>query len=605
MRKRLSSFFSRNTLEWQGATVSDIQNILNRGKEQAASSEEDKSQAPGEVCDGEGNTVVHLAAYFGCNPKTLKFLLTVFSDSVHKLNHDHRSPIMVAAIRGFPKLVHVLFVHDPETAQVQNSFGHRALEMAKIAKRVETVAILKDMMSKHGISIGVLDVFDRNDGWVDTTPNDIDAILASKYSDNFVRKGAGLGSNADKNSECRLLNVRDKFGKLPLYYAIVWEAPASTLRQLLVENILGLMDPTVWHKKIWSIVRVADINLLLEHDLKSLHKRVDDDGHTLLHKAIIFGAPRETIMYILDQNLFALLAGGEIGFHYINLSQTNRFILELKTRAQQSGLELNAENKAQNGSENQACSRYPKLLCRVLHLAVKYQSTENVVERIIDAYPQACESQEKDTLKLPLHVAMDNNNTSQVPILWATYPAAINATDIYGQTPIPTSVNANNSVESPVVDDQVCLARGLKKDIIQLCKLGLERNVVNTEAYWYYIKDGIPGNGTPDLIEDKSNLIDVSEWSYCISELDQMPIDYQEELLRKEEVEVQKLSTLAEELDPLTDRTALRTGRSTLDSSRFGSARSRQSSALNEQHANYNPHADYIFVRCQCGMRRI
>ena len=73
--------------------------------------------------------------------------------------------------------------------------------------------------------------------------------------------------------------------------------------------------------------------------------------------------------------------------------------------------------------------------------SVKYQSTENVVERIIDAYPQACESQEKDTLKLPLHVAMDNNNTSLVPILWATYPAAINATDIYGQTPIPTSVN--------------------------------------------------------------------------------------------------------------------------------------------------------------------
>ena len=59
------------------------------------------------------------------------------------------------------------------------------------------------MMSKHGISIGVLDVFDRNDGWVDTTPNDIDTILASKYSDKFVRKGAGLGSNADKNSECR------------------------------------------------------------------------------------------------------------------------------------------------------------------------------------------------------------------------------------------------------------------------------------------------------------------------------------------------------------------------------------------------------------------
>ena len=51
------------------------------------------------------------------------------------------------------------------------------------------------------------------------------------------------------------------------------------------------------------------------------------------------------------------------------------------------------------------------------------------------------------------------------------------------------------------VDDQMCLARGVKNDIIQLCKLGLERNVVNTEAYWYYIKDGIPGNGAPNLID--------------------------------------------------------------------------------------------------------
>ena len=169
---------------------------------------------------------------------------------------------------------------------------------------------------------------------------------------------------------------------------------------------------------------------------------------------------------------------------------------------------------------------------------------------------------------------MDNNNASLVPILWATYPAAINATDIYGQTPIPTSVNADNGGESPAVDDsRWCLARGVKNDIIQLCKLGLERNVVNTEAYWYYIKDGIPGNGAPNLIEDKGDLVDVSEWSYCISELDQMPIDYQEELWRKEEVEDQKLSTLAEELDPLTgqDRASC-TGRSTLDSSRFGSA---------------------------------
>ena len=110
------------------------------------------------------------------------------------------------------------------------------------------------------------------------------------------------------------------------------------------------------------------------------------------------------------------------------------------------------------------------------------------------------------------------------------------------------SVNPNNGVESPVVDDQVCLARGVKKDIVQLCKLGLERNVVNTEAYWYYIKDGIPGNGTPDLIEDKSNLIDVSEWSYCISELDQMPIDYQEELLKGKKLRIKSSRQLPRNL---------------------------------------------------------
>ena len=98
--------------------------------------------------------------------------------------------------------------------------------MAKIAKTRRNCGDPERYdVEVNGISIGVLDVFDRNDGWVDTTPDDIDAIVASKYSDNFVRNGVGLGSNADKNSECRLLNVRDKFGKLPLYYAMVWGAP--------------------------------------------------------------------------------------------------------------------------------------------------------------------------------------------------------------------------------------------------------------------------------------------------------------------------------------------------------------------------------------------
>ena len=48
MRKRLGRLFlSRNTLEWQGATVSDIgKTSLNRGKEQAASASKKTKAKP-------------------------------------------------------------------------------------------------------------------------------------------------------------------------------------------------------------------------------------------------------------------------------------------------------------------------------------------------------------------------------------------------------------------------------------------------------------------------------------------------------------------------------------------------------------------------------
>ena len=73
----MSSFF--HEIPWSGRVqlFRTFKTMLT-GKRASLSAEEDKSQAPIEVCDSEGNTVVHLAAYYGCNPKTLKFLLTLF-----------------------------------------------------------------------------------------------------------------------------------------------------------------------------------------------------------------------------------------------------------------------------------------------------------------------------------------------------------------------------------------------------------------------------------------------------------------------------------------------------------------------------------------------
>ena len=42
----------------------------------------------------------------------------------------------------------------------------------------------------------------------------------------------------------------------------------------------------------------------------------------------------KTIQYIIDQNLFALLAGAQVGFKYITVSQINRLLLELKLKYQ-------------------------------------------------------------------------------------------------------------------------------------------------------------------------------------------------------------------------------------------------------------------------------
>ena len=57
----------------------------------------------------EKNTPIHLAAYFGCIPKTLEFLLSIYPTCVNKFNNDDRLPIMIAATKGFSKLVQILF----------------------------------------------------------------------------------------------------------------------------------------------------------------------------------------------------------------------------------------------------------------------------------------------------------------------------------------------------------------------------------------------------------------------------------------------------------------------------------------------------------------
>ena len=170
MRTKLSSLFTQNKVEWQGATIEDVRNVL------ANSNNSNRDLV------SERNTPLHLAAYFGCVPATFQFLVKLYPTYVNEFNNDGRLPIMVAAAKGFPKLVNILFNIAPHTANIQSTtFGHRALEMAKLSRQHETVKLLKELMLGHNISIGVLDVYDRNNGWVDTTPEDICAILHSKY----------------------------------------------------------------------------------------------------------------------------------------------------------------------------------------------------------------------------------------------------------------------------------------------------------------------------------------------------------------------------------------------------------------------------------------
>ena len=621
MRTKLSSLISHDKVEWQGATILDIENIIARSNNNSSEKEEEDGNDDNNtdiynIMDmDEKNTPIHLAAYFGCIPKTLEFLLSIYPTCVNKFNNDDRLPIMIAATKGFSKLVQILFHHDPNTATIRNNFGHRALEMAKVTNRYKTVTLLKELMLSKDISIGVLDIFDRNNGWVDTTPEDINSIISEKYPNNNAINDDDTTTTTNNNNNntqqqnsnnhpCRLLNLRNKDGKLPLYLALVWDAPIATMQKLVEENPLALLDKTIWHKKVWSNVRISDIELLFKYNMQALHKRIDEDGHTILYIAIKFNAPYKTIQYIIDQNLFALLAGAQVGFKYITVSQINRLLLELKLKYQPAPESMtnksddnntSRRNKNSNNKTNEEDMKRDRLhicICRALHLSVKYQSLEDVIERIIDAYPQSCESQELYTLKLPLHNAITNSDEDLIPILWATYPAAVNMIDSTGKTPIaPLLELLEQSKKSEKKDgedsDMIIMSDKEKKwySIKKIYDDGIKSNVVYTSNYYYYINDGIPGYETREhlnAVSDEERYIDTDEWSYCISSQDGLPIDYYKELEEKEKLLAESMMEDGDddddELKPLTGRSTKRTSRSSLDSSRMGTARSKTSS---------------------------
>ena len=63
--------------------------------------------------------------------------------------------------------------------------------------------------------------------------------------------------------------------------------------------------------------------------------------------------------------------------------------------------------------------------------------------------------QELQTLKLPLHIAITNSDKDLIPILWATYPAAVNMIDSTGKIPIaPLLELLEQSKESENKDEE-------------------------------------------------------------------------------------------------------------------------------------------------------
>ena len=126
-------------------------------------------------------------------------------------------------------------------------------------------------------------------------------------------------------------------------------------------------------------MRVADINLLLEHDLKSLHKRVDDDGHTLAACSFHYTWGTQRNNNVHSGSKFICTTSGWGNRFPLHKLVANK---SLHTRAENDELTKAVSNcmlkiKAREWKrKSSACSRYPKLLCRALHLAVKHQSSE-------------------------------------------------------------------------------------------------------------------------------------------------------------------------------------------------------------------------------------
>lgn len=409
---------------WSTATVGDVKNLLLKNPDEIFST------------DDLGNTPLHLAVACNAAEKICTLLAKSNSSLCLTPNAGGRLPLHLAAQNGHFSLIPVLAYCEPKALVVKNGLGNIPLETAKRCKHYRTVDVLKSIMLSYGFTIGVPSLLERSETWVDTCPADIVAHI-----------------NCDES----IVRTPDRNGFLPIHLALHWGAPVNTLMALVEAHVVSLLDPIL--QLLWKHARPSDVTLLLEKRPDAAKEVLDPDvGDKLLSLAIKSGTSEATALTLLNANVLALLGGGELGWQYATIEHVNNLWSEI--------------------SKDKLATPYS--LDKPLQLAAKCGAKEDVVLHLIYLNPRACEAREKESFRMPLHLACKGGFTHLIPSLLAFFPSAMNALDCEGNGPF-------------ACNDEVTVDQYLN---------GLEDHVISSTEWFYCLLDGIPAS---EDAEDKDS----------------------------------------------------------------------------------------------------
>lgn len=236
----------------------------------------------------------------------------------------------------------------------------------------------------------------------------------------------------------RMASSKDNEGDLPLHYAARYSESIEMIRFLLQANpsatkVKGESNLVPLQCALFneSQERLHIVKCLLDVD-RSTAKVINDDGDTTLHLAVNQECEKSLLTRLIDAYPEAVMVQNDIGLLPLHCACYSKHPVRAKEAVD---LLL---------SVNPASAKLPDANGNLpVHYAAEF-STSDVLEAVIDAYPEgifcAC-GEENNT---PLLKAVSSGNEETVRFICDRYPEAVDISNENGQTPLHLAAEGDN-----------------------------------------------------------------------------------------------------------------------------------------------------------------